>query len=63
MQLQSGQNIALSQHSLRISLEYPKTAAFGSEIDATAFILSAQNKVSGDEDFIFLISRRHQTVA
>lgn len=53
MQLQSGQNIALSQHSLRISLEYPKTAAFGSEIDATAFILSAQNKVSGDEDFIF----------
>ncbi|WP_421671235.1 VWA domain-containing protein [Rahnella sp. EDr1-12] len=53
MELQSGQNIALNQPLLRITLSYPVTAAFRSEIDASAFMLSAQNKVRGDADFIF----------
>ncbi len=53
MELQSGQNIALNQPLLRITLSYPGTAAFRSEIDASAFMLSAQNKVRGDADFIF----------
>ncbi len=42
MELQSGQNIALNQPLLRITLSYPGTAAFRSEIDASAFMLSAQ---------------------
>lgn len=53
MELQSGQNIALNQPLLRITLSYPGTAAFRSEIDASAFMLSAHNKVRGDADFIF----------
>ncbi|MDE8744505.1 VWA domain-containing protein [Pectobacterium polaris] len=53
MELQSGQNIALNQSVLRISVVYPKTATFRSDIDASAFMLSAQNKVRGDNDFIF----------
>lgn len=53
MELQSGQNIALNQNALRISVVYPKTATFRSDIDASAFMLSAQNKVRGDNDFIF----------
>lgn len=53
MELQSGQNIALNQNTLRISVVYPKTATFHSDVDASAFMLSAQNKVRGDNDFIF----------
>ncbi|MBU9861758.1 VWA domain-containing protein [Rahnella aceris] len=53
MELQSGQNIALNQNALRISVVYPKTATFRSDIDASAFMLSPQNKVRGDNDFIF----------
>ncbi|MGB8664197.1 MAG: VWA domain-containing protein [Serratia inhibens] len=51
--MQSGQNIALNQTSLRLSVMYPKTAQFRSDIDASAFMLSGQSKVRGDADFIF----------
>ena len=53
MELQSGQNIALTQNLLRITVSYPKAATFGSDVDASAFMLTAQNKVRGDDDFIF----------
>ncbi|MFP1745102.1 vWA domain-containing protein [Lonsdalea quercina] len=53
MELQSGQNIALNQSALRISVLHPKTATFRSDIDLSAFMLTAQNKVRGDNDFIF----------
>lgn len=53
MELQSGQNIALNQSALRISVVYPKAAIFRSDIDASAFMLSAQSKVRMDSDFIF----------
>ncbi|MFS7384990.1 VWA domain-containing protein [Rahnella inusitata] len=53
MELQSGQNIALTQNLLRITVSHPKAATFGSDVDASAFMLTAQNKVRGDDDFIF----------
>ncbi|CRY84042.1 VWA domain-containing protein [Yersinia intermedia] len=53
MELQSGQNIPLNQSTLRISVAYPKTASFRSDIDSSAFMLSPLNKVRGDNDFIF----------
>jgi stress response protein SCP2 len=53
MELQSGQNIALNQSLLSISVMYPKSTGFRSDIDASAFMLTAQNKVRGDSDFIF----------
>ncbi|MGM3175814.1 vWA domain-containing protein [Dickeya lacustris] len=53
MELQSGQNIELNQRVLRIAVVYPKTATCLSEIDISAFMLSANNKVRGDSDFIF----------
>ncbi|CDG16274.1 vWA domain-containing protein [Xenorhabdus doucetiae] len=53
MQLQAGQNIVLSTTSLRLTLSYPTTASFHSEIDASAFLLNASGKVRGDSDFYF----------
>lgn len=53
MELQAGQNIVLNQSKLRISVVYPKTVQFSSDVDASAFMLSVENKVRGDDDFIF----------
>lgn len=53
MELQAGQNIVLNQSAVRISVAYPKTARFHSDVDASAFMLSIENKVRCDDDFIF----------
>ncbi|QBH96368.1 tellurium resistance protein TerF [Limnobaculum zhutongyuii] len=53
MELQSGQNIQLSTTSLCLTLSYPKRQGFQSEVDPSAFMLNADNKVRGDNDFIF----------
>ncbi|MDC9594696.1 VWA domain-containing protein [Xenorhabdus sp. IM139775] len=53
MHLQAGQNIVLSTTSLRLTLSYPTTPSFHSEIDASAFLLNASGKVRGDGDFYF----------
>jgi len=53
MNLQAGQNIVLPQTSLQLTLSYPATAAFAGEADTCAFLLTADGKVRGDEDFYF----------
>ncbi|MEG3132483.1 VWA domain-containing protein [Rouxiella sp. T17] len=53
MELQSGRNIALNQSVLTINVKYPQSSGFKGEVDASAFLLNAQNKVRGDADFIF----------
>ncbi|OTA16883.1 tellurium resistance protein TerF [Xenorhabdus vietnamensis] len=53
MNLQAGQNIVLSTTSLRLTLSYPTTPSFRSEVDASAFLLNANGKVRGDSDFYF----------
>ncbi|OTA20241.1 tellurium resistance protein TerF [Xenorhabdus beddingii] len=53
MDLQAGQNIVLSTTSLRLTLSYPATSAFRSEVDTSAFLLNASGKVRGDSDFYF----------
>lgn len=53
MELQPGQNIQLSTTSLCITLSYPKSQGFQSEVDPSAFMLNMDNKVRGDNDFIF----------
>ncbi|MBC8951423.1 tellurium resistance protein TerF [Xenorhabdus sp. PB62.4] len=57
MNLQAGQNIVLSQTSLRLTLSYPTTPSFRSEVDASAFLLNANGKVRGDSDFYFYNNR------
>ncbi|CAM3262062.1 MULTISPECIES: vWA domain-containing protein [Yersinia] len=53
MHLQAGQNIALTQNSLKLTLSYPTTPSFRSEVDTSAFLLTASGKVRGDDDFFF----------
>jgi len=53
MQLQSGQNITLQSSAIEMNLRYPVRQGFGSEPDTSIFMLNAQGKVSGDDDFIF----------
>lgn len=53
MQLQSGQNIPLTSSSITLNLQYPVRPAFRGEPDTCVFMLNAQGKVSGDNDFIF----------
>lgn len=53
MILQSGQNIVLTNHRLRINLSYPAKAAFNSDIDTSVFLLNTSGKVRDDEDFYF----------
>ncbi|MDC9597494.1 VWA domain-containing protein [Xenorhabdus anantnagensis] len=53
MNLQAGQNIVLSTTSLRLTLSYPTSPSFRSEVDASAFLLNASGKVRGDSDFYF----------
>ncbi|MFH7829458.1 vWA domain-containing protein [Kluyvera chengduensis] len=53
MQLQSGQNILLSSSSITLNLRYPVRPGFNGEPDTCVFLLNAQGKVSGDNDFIF----------
>jgi stress response protein SCP2 len=53
MQLQSGQNILLSSSSITLNLRYPVRPGFNGEPDTCVFMLNAQGKVSGDNDFIF----------
>ena len=53
MDLQAGQNIVLPQTSLQLTLSYPATAGFTGEVDASAFLLTAEGKVRGDGDFYF----------
>ncbi|RVR70748.1 tellurium resistance protein TerF [Citrobacter freundii] len=53
MQLQSGQNILLSSSSVTLNLRYPVRPGFNGEPDTCVFMLNAQGKVSGDNDFIF----------
>ncbi|MBD2795938.1 VWA domain-containing protein [Xenorhabdus sp. 18] len=53
MHLQAGQNIVLSTTYLQLTLSYPTTSAFHSEIDASAFLLNASGKVREDSDFYF----------
>ncbi len=53
MQLQSGQNILLSSSSITLNLRYPVLPGFNGEPDTCVFMLNAQGKVSGDNDFIF----------
>ncbi len=53
MQLQSGQNIPLSSSSITLNLRYPVRPDFNGEPDTCVFMLNAQGKVSGDNDFIF----------
>ncbi|KMJ43867.1 tellurium resistance protein TerF [Xenorhabdus khoisanae] len=57
MNLQAGQNIVLSKTSLRLTLSYPATSSFRSEVDASAFLLNANGKVRGDSDFYFYNNR------
>ncbi|PHM71842.1 VWA domain-containing protein [Xenorhabdus kozodoii] len=60
MDLQAGQNIVLSKTLLRITLSYPTTPSFRSEVDTSAFLLNANGKVRGDSDFYFY---NHPTAA
>lgn len=53
MQLQSGQNISLTSSSITLNLRYPVRPGFRGEPDTCVFMLNAQGKVSGDNDFIF----------
>ncbi|UJD97000.1 tellurium resistance protein TerF (plasmid) [Lelliottia amnigena] len=53
MQLQSGQNILLSPSSITLNLRYPVRPGFNGEPDTCVFMLNAEGKVSGDNDFIF----------
>ncbi|MBS0970251.1 VWA domain-containing protein [Chimaeribacter arupi] len=53
MHLQAGQNIVLPHTSLQLTLAYPTTAAFTSEVDTSAFLLTADGRVRGDDDFYF----------
>lgn len=53
MHLQAGQNIALTQHSLKLTLSYPTTSSFRSEVDTAVFFLTTRGKVRGDDDFFF----------
>jgi stress response protein SCP2 len=53
MQLQSGQNIFLSPSSITLNLRYPVRPGFNGEPDTCVFMLNAEGKVSGDNDFIF----------
>ena len=53
MDLQAGQNIVLTQTSLQLTLSYPAAAGFAGEVDTSAFLLTAEGKVRGDEDFYF----------
>ncbi|AOM41446.1 VWA domain-containing protein [Xenorhabdus hominickii] len=53
MNLQAGQNLVLSTTSLRLTLSYPTTPSFHSEVDASAFLLTSNGKVRGDSDFYF----------
>lgn len=53
MQLQSGQNILLSSSSITLNLRYPGRPGFNGVPDTCVFMLNAQGKVSGDNDFIF----------
>lgn len=53
MELTAGQNIPLTDHTLRLTLSYQRMPAFCSELDPSAFMLDAHQRVRGDSDFIF----------
>lgn len=53
MQLQAGQNIPLTTTTLTLNLTYPVRPGFNGEPDTCVFLLNAEGKVSGDNDFIF----------
>ncbi|WP_434671015.1 VWA domain-containing protein (plasmid) [Klebsiella sp. B345] len=53
MQLQSGQNIPLHTSSLELRLDYPTSPTFRSEPETCLFMLNADGKVTGDNDFLF----------
>ncbi|KAA9000003.1 tellurium resistance protein TerF [Affinibrenneria salicis] len=53
MNLIGGQNIPVAAHQLQISIRYGKKAAFAADVDVSAFLLTREEKVRGDSDFIF----------
>ncbi|MBW7983102.1 vWA domain-containing protein [Enterobacillus tribolii] len=53
MNLMPGQNTPVTTTQVSLTLSYTKPAAFRSEIDASAFMLTGAGKVRGDNDFIF----------
>lgn len=53
-QLISGQNTALSSENLSVTLSYATASSWqDSALDPSVFLLTANDKVRGDEDFIF----------
>jgi tellurite resistance protein TerA len=52
MNLTSGQNIALSASSLKISLLTPQKSA-GMSVDPSLFLLQSHDKIKTDDDFVF----------
>ncbi|MCU8005274.1 MULTISPECIES: vWA domain-containing protein [unclassified Shewanella] len=53
MELISGQNIGLSGSELVIDMSYQPGVNFAGEVDTSAFLLTNQDKVRSDSDFIF----------
>lgn len=53
MELAPGQNTAIGNNNIEVRLAYTQKNSFYSDIDASAFLLDANEKVSGDLDMIF----------
>lgn len=53
MELISGQNIQLNGNELVIDMGYQLGSGFNGEVDTSAFLLTNQDKVRTDSDFIF----------
>ncbi|WP_336777279.1 vWA domain-containing protein [Pantoea sp. USHLN256] len=53
MMLQPGQNLPLQSMQLTLHLHYAATSTFSGEVDCSVFLLNANGKVRGDDDFIF----------
>ncbi len=59
MELRKGQKISLPENLLTITLE--RKAASAVDIDTSAFLLNAEGKAAGDEDFVFYGNNRHKS--
>ncbi|MBA0037527.1 VWA domain-containing protein [Pantoea sp. BIGb0393] len=53
MMLQPGQNLPLQSMQLTLRLHYAATSTFSGDVDCSVFLLNANGKVRGDDDFIF----------
>ncbi|MGB1238715.1 MAG: vWA domain-containing protein [Pseudomonadales bacterium] len=51
--LQAGQNIALTETSLTLTIDWQVPSLQDSQIDVSAYMLGDDNKVRSDDDFIF----------